>query len=52
MYATTAEVETNIGRTLSATEAGQATLWIGWAERTIAARMGGLTLLTSTCSTW
>ena len=45
MYATTAEVETNIGRPLSATEADQATLWIGWAERTIAARMGDLTLL-------
>lgn len=45
MYATAAEVATNIGRPLSATEAGQATLWIGWAERTIAARMGDLTLL-------
>ena len=45
MYATAAEVATNIGRPLSVAETEQATLWIGWAERTIAARMGDLTLL-------
>ena len=42
MYATTAEVATNIGRPLSAAETEQTILWIGWAERTIAARMGEL----------
>lgn len=44
-YATTDEVEANLGRPLSDTERAQATLWIGWAEAEISARMGDLDAL-------
>lgn len=41
-YVTAGHVEDNIGRPLSAAENVQAATWIGWAEATIAARMGSL----------
>lgn len=47
MYATVADVVANLGRPLSDVETAQASLWIGWAESTIARRMGDLALLDS-----
>lgn len=39
------DVETSLGRTLTTTEQGQVTQWIGDAELLIKARLGDLTLL-------
>lgn len=38
MYATTAQIATNLGRPLSPDEEAQALLWIEWTEATIAKR--------------
>ena len=45
MYASAADVATNLGRPLTAAEARQADLWIDWAESTIARRLGDLSAL-------
>lgn len=44
-YANPGDVATNLGRPLSAAEVAQAELWIGWAESTIAKRLGALSAL-------
>lgn len=42
MYATASDVETNLGRSLSTSEAAQVAQWIVWAESTIQRRLGDL----------
>lgn len=42
MFAQPSDVAVNIGRSLSATESAQVSMWIEWGEATIARRMGSL----------
>ena len=46
-YASPADVEANVGRSLTAAETAQVAKWIEWAEAAILRRMGDLALLDS-----
>lgn len=45
MSVTVIEVQTNLGRTLTPEESDKVSLWLGWAQGIIAARLGDLNAL-------